>query len=98
MYGEIIKFRADLGIGVIAAEDGRNYRFTKSEVVSSARDLVGENVDFIVDARRPRQIIVTVRHRCGRPSATSGIASPTTAEASRPQDRTAGALPSPMSQ
>jgi hypothetical protein len=59
MYGEIIKFRADLGVGVIAAEDGRNYRFTKSQVVSSARDLVGENVDFIVDARRPRQIVVT---------------------------------------
>lgn len=48
MHGEIIKFRADLGIGVIAAEDGRR-----------SRDLVGENVDFIVDARCPRQIIVT---------------------------------------
>ncbi len=59
MHGEIIKFRADLGIGVIAAEDGRRYRFGKSQVVSSARDLVGENLDFIVDALRPRQIIVT---------------------------------------
>jgi hypothetical protein len=59
MYGEIIKFRPDLGVGVIAAEDGRRYRFARSEVVSSARDLVGENVDFIVDARCPRQIIVT---------------------------------------
>jgi hypothetical protein len=58
MYGEIIKFRPDLGVGVIEAEDGRKYRFAKSEVVSSARDLVGENVDFIVDARRPRQIIL----------------------------------------
>jgi hypothetical protein len=59
MYGEIIKFRPDLGIGAIAAEVGRNYRFTKSDVVSSARDLVGENVDCIVEARRPRQTIVT---------------------------------------
>jgi hypothetical protein len=59
MYGEIIKFRPDLRVGVIAAEDGRKYRFAKSEIVSGARDLVGKNVDFIVDARRPRQIIVT---------------------------------------
>jgi hypothetical protein len=59
MYGEIIKFRADLGIGVIEAEDGRKYRFARSEIVSSARLLLGENVDFLVDARRPRQIVVT---------------------------------------
>lgn len=59
MYGEIIKFRPDLSVGVIAAEDGRKYRFAKSEIVGNFRDLVGENVDFIVDARRPRQIIVT---------------------------------------
>lgn len=59
MYGEIIKFRPDLSVGVIAAEDGRKYRFAESEIVGNVRDLVGENVDFIVDARRPRQIIVT---------------------------------------
>jgi hypothetical protein len=59
MYGEIIKFRPDLGVGVIEAEDGRKYRFAGSEVVSNARRLVGENVDFIVDAKRPRQIVVT---------------------------------------
>ena len=27
MYGEIKKFRRDLGVGVIRAEDGRAYRF-----------------------------------------------------------------------
>jgi hypothetical protein len=59
MHGEIIKFRPDLGVGVIAAEDSRKYRFAKSEVLSSARDLVGRNVDFIVNARQPRQIILT---------------------------------------
>jgi hypothetical protein len=59
MYGEIIKFRPDLGVGVIAAEDGRRYRFERSQVVGSARDLVGKNVEFIVDARRPRRIVVT---------------------------------------
>ena len=58
MYGEIIKFRPDLGVGVIAAEDGRRYRFERSQVVGSARDLVGKNVEFIDDARRPRRIVV----------------------------------------
>jgi hypothetical protein len=58
MYGEITKFHEDLGIGVIEAEDGSKYRFDKSEIVSSARKLIGEHVDFLVDARRPRQIIV----------------------------------------
>ena len=58
MYGEITKFHEDLGVGVIAAENGRKYRFSKSEIVSSARQLVGEGVDFIVDARRPRQIVM----------------------------------------
>jgi hypothetical protein len=58
MYGEIIKFRKDLGVGVIEAEDGRKYRFTTSAIVSNMRQLVGENVDFLLDARRPRQIVV----------------------------------------
>jgi len=58
MYGEITKFHDDIGIGVIEAENGRSYRFTKSDIVSSARRLVGEGVDFIVDASRPRQIVM----------------------------------------
>jgi hypothetical protein len=58
MYGEITKFRDDIGVGVIEAENGRKYRFAKSEIVSSARQLIGESVDFIVDASRPRQIIM----------------------------------------
>jgi hypothetical protein len=58
MYGEITKFHDDIGIGVIEAENGRKYRFTKSDIVSSARRLVGEGVDFIVDASRPRQIVM----------------------------------------
>lgn len=58
MYGEIAKYRDDLGVGVIEAENGRKYRFAKSEVVSSTLQLIGESVDFIVDARRPRQIVM----------------------------------------
>ena len=29
MYGEIKKFRRDIGVGVIEAEDGRKYRFER---------------------------------------------------------------------
>jgi len=57
MYGQITKFREDLGVGVIAAEDGRKYRFGKTELVSAATPLVGEEVDFLVIASRPTQII-----------------------------------------
>ena len=57
MYGEITKFQDDIGVGVIEAEDGRKYRFIRSDVVSSMRRLIGEGVDFIVEANRPRQIV-----------------------------------------
>jgi hypothetical protein len=57
MYGQITKFRHDLGIGVICAENGRKYRFRHSEMVNAAAQLVGEDVHFITDAGRPRQII-----------------------------------------
>jgi hypothetical protein len=58
VYGQITKYQEDIGIGVIEAEDGRKYRFTRAEVVNAADRLVGEGVDFLVDARRPRQIIM----------------------------------------
>jgi len=56
--GEITKYRADIGYGVIVAEDGRKYRFTKSDIVNSGSDLVGVSVDFVVEASRPKQIIL----------------------------------------
>ena len=34
MYGQITKFREDIGVGVIEAEDGRRYRFAKNEIVN----------------------------------------------------------------
>lgn len=58
VHGEITKFRADIGFGVITGEDGRKYRFTPSELVNAKGDLVGNTVDFVVVANRPRQIIV----------------------------------------
>jgi hypothetical protein len=58
MYGEITKFQDDIGVGVIAAEDGCKYRFTRSDIVSTVQQLIGEGVDFIVEAKRPRQIVM----------------------------------------
>lgn len=59
MHGHVSKFRADLGVGIIRAEDGRRYRFRISEVRNPARRLIGQEVDFeIGDARLPRSIIL----------------------------------------
>jgi cold shock CspA family protein len=58
VQGQITKFRADIGFGVITSENGRKYRFTKSEVINSGDELVGTTVDFVVVASRPQQIIV----------------------------------------
>lgn len=57
MYGRITKFRSELGVGVIEAECGRKFRFVKSEIRSVAKELVGQDVDFLVVASRPTEII-----------------------------------------
>jgi cold shock CspA family protein len=58
MYGQITKFRPEIGTGVIRAEDGRKYRFVCSELMNRGRELVGQGVDFVLVERRPREIIV----------------------------------------
>lgn len=58
IQGEITKFRDDIGFGVIRADDGRKYRFTKSDVMNSDGSLVGITVDFVVVASRPTDIIL----------------------------------------
>jgi cold shock CspA family protein len=58
MQGEITKYRDDLGFGVIMTDDGRRYRFARKQVVSAAADLVGQEVDFILSANQPAEIIV----------------------------------------
>ncbi len=60
MKGQILKFRSDIGVGVIQGEDGRSYRFSRNEILNAeARPaLVGEDVDFLVEARHPRAIVL----------------------------------------
>jgi len=58
MYGKITKFRPDLGFGVISAENGRKYRFAKSAIISAGDPLIGQGVDFELDASRAAHIVM----------------------------------------
>lgn len=58
MHGTITKFRSDLGIGVIAADNGRKYRFSRQNVLNPRGDLVGHTVDFVGSSTSPRDIVV----------------------------------------
>ncbi|MBA2127309.1 hypothetical protein DLM45_13900 [Hyphomicrobium methylovorum] len=58
MYGAIKKFRGDLGIGIIAAENGRDYRFEQTAILNSQRDLEGQEVHFELGELKAREIIV----------------------------------------
>ena len=58
MHGQITKFSEKVGFGVIEAEDGSKYRFDKSAVMNLNGRLIGHNVDFLVAARRPTDIIL----------------------------------------
>jgi hypothetical protein len=58
MHGQITKYRDDIDCGVIEAENGRKFRFVKSQIVNAAEGLVGHSVDFLVVANRPTEIIM----------------------------------------
>ena len=58
MYGEIKKFRRDLGIGVIQAENGRAYRFEGVDIRNRIGNLEGQEVHFELGGLKARDIIV----------------------------------------
>ncbi len=58
MLGQIESFRRDIGVGVIKAEDGRKYRFLRGNIINERAQIMGEEVDFTLDSRTPREIIV----------------------------------------
>ena len=58
MQGQITKYRDDLGFGVIKTDDGRRYRFAKQQIRSAADVLIGQDVDFVLYASHPTEIIV----------------------------------------
>jgi hypothetical protein len=58
MQGQIIKFHEGIGFGIISAADGRKYRFSRSEIRNPNGRLVGLDVDFLVESRSPKDIIL----------------------------------------
>jgi len=58
MHGEIIKYDDRIGAGVVAAEDGRRFRFLRSRLLNARDRIVGREVDFVLAARHPVDIIV----------------------------------------
>lgn len=58
MYGEIKKFRRDLGVGVIHAENGRAYRFERKEIRNRHENLEGQEVHFELGGLKASNIIV----------------------------------------
>lgn len=58
MQGQIVKFREDLGFGVIRAEDGSSFRFERSQIKNPNCKLVGLDADFLLDTRRAKDIIL----------------------------------------
>ena len=58
LYGRIQSFRADFGVGVIAAGDGRKYRFARRDLINAQFDLEGQHVHFAISGLTPQSIIV----------------------------------------
>ena len=58
MNGRITQFHEDLGQGVIATDDGNRFRFQMSQIRNPNGKLVGHDVDFLVESRRPKDIIL----------------------------------------
>ena len=63
MHGRITKFRHDMGIGVIVADNGLKFRFAGTQIRNATPELVGQSVDFMVRGSRPTDIIMM----CGSP-------------------------------
>jgi cold shock CspA family protein len=58
VHGRITKFNEEIGFGVIEADDGGKYRFVRSEIKNLNGHLVGHTVDFLVAARRGKEIFL----------------------------------------
>jgi len=58
MHGRITKFRHDMGIGVIVADNGCKFRFAGTQIRNATPELVGQSVDFMVRGSRPTDIIM----------------------------------------
>ena len=58
MHGQIVKFREDLGFGVIRTDDGSRFRFERSQIKNPNGKLLGVDADFLLETRRAKDIIL----------------------------------------
>jgi hypothetical protein len=58
MQGQITKYRDDIGYGIIETDEGRRFRFSRRQIKNAADGLVGQEVDFVLVASRPADIIM----------------------------------------
>lgn len=58
MIGQIVKFDARIGAGVIKAESGEAFRFQNTNIRNPNGKLVGLDVDFLIESRQPKDIIL----------------------------------------
>lgn len=58
MEGRVTKFYGTLGIGIIAGQDGRKYRFKTHSVMNRHLPIANQEVDFEVANSAPTRIIV----------------------------------------
>jgi cold shock CspA family protein len=57
MIGRVTRFYSQFGVGIIAADDGRKFRFSAAELTNRDVPLDGEEVDFVVRSGRPAEIV-----------------------------------------
>ena len=71
MIGRVTKFYSEIGVGIIASDDGRKFRFNSHDLTNRSISASGFEVDFVLRSGRPAQIIPL----CGSPwTAFGGIA------------------------
>jgi hypothetical protein len=58
MQGQITKYRDDIGYGIIETDEGRRFRFSKQQIKNAGDALIGQDVDFVLIASRPTDIIM----------------------------------------
>lgn len=58
MQGNITKVREDLGLGVIEGANGRKFRFNIGDLCNPDGNLVGLEVDFMLESHKAIDIIV----------------------------------------
>ena len=63
MIGRVTRFYSAFGVGIIASEDGRKFRFHSRDLTNRDVSSSGLEVDFVLRSGRPAQIIPL----CGSP-------------------------------